>query len=225
MRTPSKGARRAMLAAAVPVGMVVSGALVWQSSYAAFSASTTNPGNNWASGTVVLTDNDNSNAALFNSADDGNLAPGNSRSKCITVAYTGTLTANEIKMYVTTPVSGVTDLDPHLNITVERKVATDATADYTCATYDANAGTETTVYGSDANLTDDASAFTLAALKTADPDYANGTVVATNAANPTNIAFKISYRLKNSVTPDNSAMNKESDATFNWEVRSKPDAA
>ncbi len=97
MRKPNKGLRRTMLAAAVPVGMVVSGALVWQSSYAAFSDTTVNPGNSFTAGSVVLDDND-SNTALFSVSD---LAPKSTWTfKCIRLDYTGTLNSSAVKMYV-----------------------------------------------------------------------------------------------------------------------------
>ncbi|MDQ1482436.1 MAG: hypothetical protein QOF35_512, partial [Actinomycetota bacterium] len=38
----------------VPVSVMVSGMLVYQSSHAAFSATTDNPTSNWTAGTVVL---------------------------------------------------------------------------------------------------------------------------------------------------------------------------
>ncbi len=82
MRTPKHGVRRTLLAAAVPVGMVVSGALVWQSSYAAFTSSTANPNNAFTAGSVTLTDND-SNGALF-AVTSAQLAPSSTFTyKCI----------------------------------------------------------------------------------------------------------------------------------------------
>jgi len=85
---------------ALPVGLVLSAALVWQSSYAAFTATTTNPTNNWATGSVALADDD-SNAALFTTATNaGNLKPGATATKCIRVNYTGTLASN-VKLYTT----------------------------------------------------------------------------------------------------------------------------
>lgn len=113
---------RVVLAAAVPVGFLLSGALVWQASYAAFTASTTNPGNNWQAGTVVLRDDDG-NAALFNAT---GLTPGSSGARCITVQYDGNVAA-DVRMYATV---GATDLAPHLDLVIERSATP---ADVTCS--------------------------------------------------------------------------------------------
>ncbi len=56
MNTPSTRTRRIATAAATPVAIVAAAALVWQSSYAAFTGTTRNSGNDWATGSVALTD-------------------------------------------------------------------------------------------------------------------------------------------------------------------------
>jgi hypothetical protein len=68
-------ARRTVLPVAVPVGLVLSLAVTWGSTYAAFSASTGNGGNSWQAGSVVLTDSD-SGSALFTT--DGAVSPNDS---------------------------------------------------------------------------------------------------------------------------------------------------
>jgi hypothetical protein len=73
--------------AAVPLAVVASGAMVWQSSYSAFSATTASPTNNWSAGTVALSDDD-SNTAMFTAS---NLKPGATGVKCIAVTSTGSL--------------------------------------------------------------------------------------------------------------------------------------
>lgn len=88
--------KRLVAAAAVPVAVVASGALVWQSTYAAFSSTTSNPTNNWSTGSVKLADND-SGTALFNAT---NLKPGANGERCITVTSTGSL-ASTVKLYGT----------------------------------------------------------------------------------------------------------------------------
>ena len=62
--------------------------------YSAFSATTTNSGNNISSGTVVLGDNDN-NAAMYTVT---NQKPGDSFQQCIKVDFTGSL-ASTVKLY------------------------------------------------------------------------------------------------------------------------------
>jgi hypothetical protein len=100
--------------AAVLVGFVASAGMVWQASYAAFSAQTDNTGNSWSSGTVVLSDDD-SGAVLFSAS---NMKPGDSSTKCIQVTYTGTLAAN-VKLYGAVT-AGSPDLSPYIKLKVEQ---------------------------------------------------------------------------------------------------------
>ena len=82
--------------AAIPAAVLASGAMVWQSSYSAFSATSASPTNNWSAGTVALSDDD-SNTALFTAT---NLKPGATGVKCIAVTSTGSL-ASTVKLYGT----------------------------------------------------------------------------------------------------------------------------
>jgi hypothetical protein len=93
-RRPGARAARVGLVAAPIAGLAVAVLLVWQASYAAFSVTTTNGANNWAAGTVALTDND-SNVALFNAT---KLRPGSTGSRCIVVTSTGTVPST-VKLY------------------------------------------------------------------------------------------------------------------------------
>ena len=100
--------RRALRSVAPAAGLLLAGLLVWQGSNAAFTATTTSPGNTWTAGSV----------ALENNAIDGvyrqvgqaafsltNIKPGDTLSRCITVRSAGTVPANG-RFYVTN-VSGV----------------------------------------------------------------------------------------------------------------------
>ena len=98
-----------MLTAAAAVGFLASSALIWQSSRAAFTASTDNAGNNWSAGTVMLTDNGTS-STLFDATD---LKAGSTGSTCVDVTYGGTVDAT-VKLYGT--VSG--GLGPYVDVTV-----------------------------------------------------------------------------------------------------------
>ncbi len=111
--------------AAVPVGLLLSAVLVWQTSYAAFTATTSNPSNSFAAGNVVLADND-SNAAMFTLTGVNAMKPGDSVSRCIRVTYGTTGLQNlpmTIKMYssgYSSPTgSGGGVLGTSLNITVD----------------------------------------------------------------------------------------------------------
>lgn len=110
--------RTALVAAAVPVGVLLSGMMVWQASYAAFTDTTDNAGNQWTAGTVTLTDND-SGAALF--AVSG-LTPGTTTQECIEVSYGGTVAA-DVRVYgaYTGGTLATNPLAEWLTLTVERQ--------------------------------------------------------------------------------------------------------
>lgn len=107
--------RAARLAAwiAVPAALVASGVVVSTASYSAFSATTSNPTNNWTSGNVVLADDDN-DTALFSAT---GLKPGSTGSKCIAVTSTGTL-PSVVRLYGT-GAQTTSDLATALDITIE----------------------------------------------------------------------------------------------------------
>ena len=46
--------KKLIVGAAIPMAVLASGGMVWQSSYSAFSATTASPTNNWSAGTVAL---------------------------------------------------------------------------------------------------------------------------------------------------------------------------
>ena len=97
---------------AVPAAIAVSGLVVSQASYSAYSATTVNPTNNWATGTVALADDD-TNTAAFTAT---NLKPGSTGTKCIAVTSTGSL-ASTVKLYATAPAS-TKDLAAHVDLTI-----------------------------------------------------------------------------------------------------------
>ena len=216
MRLRASRARRSLLAVAVPVGLVLSLALTWGSTQAAFTASTGNAGNTWQAGSVVLGDSD-SEAALFTTAGDGALVPGSTRSRCIRIDYTGTLTA-DIRMYVGTPPTGAATLDPYLVMSVERgaDVTSATTVAPDCSTGFTPTTSPTFLYNTrqaDDPMADPSQ--TLARLKTDHPDHQNGMVVSSAAAPNTYLALRITYAVKD----DNAAQGTQSSATFTWEAR------
>ena len=85
------GSRKLALSAVVLAAAL---AVVGLGTYSAFSATTTNSGNNISSGTVVLGDND-VNAAMYNVS---NQKPGDTFQQCIKVDYTGSLSST-VKLY------------------------------------------------------------------------------------------------------------------------------
>ena len=111
--------RFAVLAAAVPVGLLVSGALVWHSSYAAFVATTLNENNSWTTGVVSLTSNRTASVPLFDQTSEGFLSPGSTGTKCITVSYTGSVTVGEEGIRLRGTVTGDPGLASALQIQVQ----------------------------------------------------------------------------------------------------------
>jgi hypothetical protein len=92
-RTTSLGDRaRKVLASLIVIGLV--GTVAGLGAYSAFTSTTTNSGNSFATGTVTLSDND-SGAAMYSVS---NQKPGDSVTQCIKVDYTGSLDA-DVKLY------------------------------------------------------------------------------------------------------------------------------
>src|SRR5256885_7097334 len=87
---------RRLRGAGTVVGLLLSAAFVWQSSHAAFTDTTTNPGNTFTSGSVTVTDN-KGGVKVFNLS---GLKPGDSGDQCIQVTYQGTLSSSTVNFYV-----------------------------------------------------------------------------------------------------------------------------
>jgi len=134
--------RRAVRAVAPVAGLLAAGLLVWQGSYAAFSASTTNQQDSWASGQLVLKNNGvgttysaTTTTPVINAT---NIVPGATTfTRCITVESTGTL-AGALKFY-RGPITDVNTLAPTFNLSDAINVKVDAatitnttTVDPTC---------------------------------------------------------------------------------------------
>jgi hypothetical protein len=96
MARPSRRTARLLGVGAAAACVAASAAVVWQASYSAFSAPTSNPSSNWAAGSVALADDD-ANTAMFTAA---NLKPGSTGSRCIAVTSTGSL-PSAVKLYGT----------------------------------------------------------------------------------------------------------------------------
>jgi len=106
MKTQTK--TRKLLLTALTVTVV--GSIVAFGTFSAFSSTTENPGNEFAAGSVAIADND-TGTALYNVS---NQKPGDSKTSCIKVTYTGTL-ASDVKLYlpdaVNSQVAEYTNLD------------------------------------------------------------------------------------------------------------------
>lgn len=110
--TPRRG--RAIAALVVPLSVLLAGGLVWQSSYAAFSARTENSGNSWSTGRVTLNDDDRGAAALTVE----NMVPGDSGEKCIVVTSNSNV-PGEVRTYVEDLLKD-RNLENHIKISMEK---------------------------------------------------------------------------------------------------------
>jgi hypothetical protein len=180
-----RGLRSVLMASAFS-GVLLSGMLVWTSSESAFGGNAQNPASSWTAGTVAINDDDGA-AVLFNSS---GLVPGDTGTKCITVNYTGSLTAN-VKVFVSS-LTGT--LGPYLNMTLEQ----------------GNGGSFADCSGFVAETSVSA---TLSGLGTT-----YGTGFGTWA--PTGTGQSRTYRISWSLALDNNGANKTATATFTFQGQS-----
>lgn len=172
-------------------------------SYAAFSSSTENPGDSFAAGNVVLSDND-AGAALLSLT---GAVPGDSTTRCITVTYDGSLPA-AVRLYGS--VSGA--LGSHLELTVTR--GTDAAPSFgSCSGFTADsadyvgAGSGVVYSG------------TLASYPSS---YASGIVDPVPGSPATwSISDAHTYRFMVSLNDDPAAQGQSASASFTWEARNR----
>ena len=219
--------RRVLPMAIVPVALLASGAFVWQASYSAFTATTTNGSNSWTSGTVNIT-NDQSGSAVFNGltglkpdASLSALSPGNTGgayaassttsggSACIKVTYSGSVNAN-IRLYATLGGADVATLGGWTLFTVD-SVAGNAgdAANPTCSAYPTGSSY---VYGASGTTTSFLGSFPTtygAASGTQWGNVANGGVK----------WYRLSWLLPSTVSQTATATRNVT-ATFTWEADS-----
>jgi hypothetical protein len=214
VRRRQSNALRTVLAAAVPVGLVLS-AVVWQSTSAAFTATTGNENNSWQAGTVSFYTT--TTTALFTAGTptipglDGLLKPGSTRTRCVQVDYTGNL-SSDIRLYVTTPTAGASALDPYLEMTVEQgQNVTDLnTVKADCTGFPV--ASPTVVYP---RAADGGAPKTMQDLKTTNKDWTSGIPVGNPVPKDTHLTFRVTYLVKEA----NEAQGTQSNATFTWEAR------
>jgi hypothetical protein len=117
--------RRFVRAAAPAFGLLAAGLLVWQGSYAAFSATTNDTNNTWSSGSLTLTnDGGTGTFAASTSATFGGttLKPGSTGTTCLTVKSTGT-SAGTLAMYESALADSSPSLGAQIQLTVTAGVA------------------------------------------------------------------------------------------------------
>jgi len=189
------------------VGLLAAGLLVWQGSYAAFSATTVDTGNTWAAGNLVLTNN--GGTAVYSAATSAtfggtNLKPGATGTTCLTVKSTGTA-AGTLAMYRSALADSVPSLGAQIQLTITEGVpAADVQAN--CAGFPV------------AGLTTVA---TNQPLSTFPSSFATATGTTPVAAGTVLEAYKVVWTFVTTGTNpgDTALMGKTVTAGFTWEVQ------
>ncbi len=194
------------------IGVIAS--VVGLATWSAFSATTSNTGNQFATGSVALTDND-SGTAMFNMTA---ARPGDTVSKCITVSYTGTLTSN-VRLYgVATAGNG---LDSYLDLKVTRGTFSGATPANMACTDGAGSSfvADSVTYGG-GNGAGSSGVLFNARMNLYPTTWTAGIADAPGGTpeawtNPENHV----YRFDVTVANDQNAANKTHTQTFTWEAQ------
>lgn len=194
---------RIQIFAAFAALLLVTG-MVWRVSSAAFTATTANGANSWATGTVALSDSADGTAMFTVSG----IKPGETGTACIDVTYDGTLTGTaltNVLLYADTVGTdgdaGTDTLLDHLYMEVVRGAAADD-----CTDAKTNLTSSTQVYARDL-------------LGNFGADFSTGHDSAWNpGATGESVPFFFTWDLPD--TTGNAAQGDGATATFTWEVRS-----
>jgi hypothetical protein len=195
--------RRALRAATPFAALLVAALLIWQGSNAAFSATTDNTSDAWATGSLALTNNGGgtsyagTTAALFT---ESNLKPGDTGAKCITVQSGGTLAGN-LRLY-RGAISGTNSaaLAAVIDVTIDAVAVGAATnVPANCTGY--SGGTSGAVYNG-----------TLSAMPTT---YAGASGMAV-AGGTQRVAYRIGWTINSSA--GNSVQSSSAQANLTWEI-------
>lgn len=186
---PGHGTGRWLVAASLPVGLLISALWIWQGSQAAYTATTSNPGNGFSAGTVDLADDDNG-SAMFSVA---GLQPGDTGRRCIRISYSGSLRAR-VKVFVAPGALTGSGLSAYLDLTIEEG---------------SGAG-----FGSCAGFTPTATVQndTLAAFANASTSAATGVGTFTPTGTGQSQDYRFTYTLRN----DDAAQGRTSQVAFTW---------
>lgn len=177
-----------------PLGLALSGALVWQASYSAFSASTSNTPNTWNASTQGLTND--STGPMFAVS---NMTPGATGSRCLKVSSTGTVPST-VKLYTALGAAVGNDISQYINVTIQ--LGTGGTY-ASCSSFAATA----TEYSG-----------TLSALTSAATNYATGDPAGTLTGTglPETLTYEITYTFSSSA-PNSAQGGSTPNVTFTWE--------
>jgi hypothetical protein len=230
-RSHGTGARRAALAV-VPLALLGSGALIYQASNAAFTASTSTGSNSWTAGNVFVT-NSSAGSALFSVSALKPTTAAAATAKCLTVSYTGNLAAN-VRMYLTGysstlrpagppgPVAaGTTDLGDYMRVIVEEGSGTQSNcSDFTPSRYLTSGTTNgQTIHSLSTALTSFGSTYP-------GPSNTSWAAPASSQASPSTLTYRVTYWLPDigqTGAPTQTALddlqNTSLSTTFTWEAQ------
>jgi len=199
--TTKGGPARKVLVSVLLVGVLatIAGTATWS----AFTATTSNASNQFASGTVTLSDND-LGSAMFNLTGMDPADP--TEQRCIVLTYTGSLSSS-VRLYGTTGGSGLAD---HINLRVTRGTIPSPSFS-TCTGFTADA-TDHRGLGAGVLYNGTLTGFA--------DDYATGLVDATTAtpeAWTTGEAH--AYRFEVTLADNQAAQGLTATQSFTWEAR------
>jgi predicted ribosomally synthesized peptide with SipW-like signal peptide len=187
--------KRKILLTLVALGLMST--LVGIGTFSAFSSTTSNDNNQFASGTVILSDND-AGAAMYSVSGK---KPGDSVQACITLTYTGTLAA-DVKLYTT---SAIGALGQYLDMTVDKGSGNPAFPGCTGFTLQSNIFTGT-----------------LQGFATAHNSYANGILAYPGAQTQWNQNDTLVYRFTLTLQNNNNAQGLSTGLhSFTWEAQNQ----
>jgi hypothetical protein len=208
MSKQSDRRRRVVRATAPAAGLLAAGLLVWQGSYAAFSATTTDVNNAWSTGNMVLANNGGtatyaaSTTATFGGT---SLKPTSTGTTCLTVKSTGN-TAGNLAMYR----SALADSSPSLGAQIQLTV--------TAATVTSDVLANCTGFPTSGTTT----IATSVPLTTFPATYAGAPItVPVAGTNPILVAYKVVWTFVTTGTNpgDTALMGKTVTAGFTWELQ------
>jgi hypothetical protein len=197
--------RRFARAAAVPLGLIASGALVFAGSQSAFTATTDNPGNSWEAGQVSLK-NDGSNGTFATTSTPAvftvdPIAPGDSASRCVVVRNESSIDGDAawyLSDLIGENTTSVTEMRDALQLDV---VFRDGAGENDCSDF-SSLGAATTAYSG---------AFAGA------PTTFGGASQSTWDSALDERTYRITWSLPSTV--GNSVQGTTAGATLNWEIR------
>jgi hypothetical protein len=187
-----------LLISAVLLGLV--GIVAGAGTLSTLNATTANPGNSFASGTVAVSDNDAGTAVMSIAAGK----PTSTATGCVLVTYTGTLPAT-VRMYATTTGTG---LGAYLDLKVTRGTFTGTPAAGSCTGFTADTanhglGTPGVIYAGLLSAIGSTSA-----TGVSDPSSASPATWTTGHAH--------AYKIQVTVRDDPDGQGKNASSAFSW---------